>query len=528
MKKVFGIFIAVLCICFVLAMPVSAAQDPMAVEFQNALGLLDHFYHYNYDYMIRIASDEFISWEGDDWWKPVTVSAKDFDEVLHKYFVITDKQIEELREYGNRDHNVEIYDENTGDFIKEIPFFDAEAQTYTFQYLGGFGGTMPPRSYLGYVKKGETYEVFYQNITYAYLSDYLPEDENEWDYAENLGWPEFIEMGGLRFENGPDGYYTLLSYDDYGRKYTVEMNGDVVRLISCTEYTKADLPDAFDDKTEVIYDLPQNGDVTIPENECFTPGTVVKVEKLDDGAIFNVAVQSMEKVAEKFQVFEFTAQMDGAAVQPDGTMAVTFAIPEGYSKDVAVYYMAPDGKLELVPFTVDALAGTVTAQLSHFSTYIIVDNESKPHEHAYTAVVTPPTCTAEGYTTHTCDCGDSYVDSKTPVAKHSFGEWVETKAPTEELEGEEKRDCANCDHFETRPVSKLEPAPETENDPPSKPAPDTDADAESGTDAESDTDTESDETPDEGLPMGLIIGIAAAVVVLAGVIVAILLAKKKK
>lgn len=29
------------------------------------------------------------------------------------------------------------------------------------------------------------------------------------------------------------------------------------------------------------------------------------------------------------------------------------------------------------------------------------------HEHSYTAVVTPPTCTERGYTTHTCSCGHS-------------------------------------------------------------------------------------------------------------------------
>ncbi|MBQ5671022.1 MAG: hypothetical protein IIV43_01545, partial [Oscillospiraceae bacterium] len=35
-------------------------------------------------------------------------------------------------------------------------------------------------------------------------------------------------------------------------------------------------------------------------------------------------------------------------------------------------------------------------------------------DHSYTAVVTPPTCTDKGFTTHTCTiCGDSYVDSYT-------------------------------------------------------------------------------------------------------------------
>ncbi|MBQ4322637.1 MAG: leucine-rich repeat protein [Clostridia bacterium] len=42
--------------------------------------------------------------------------------------------------------------------------------------------------------------------------------------------------------------------------------------------------------------------------------------------------------------------------------------------------------------------------------------------HAYTSTVTPPTCTAQGYTTHTCTvCGDSYVDTYVPATrKHTY------------------------------------------------------------------------------------------------------------
>ena len=42
------------------------------------------------------------------------------------------------------------------------------------------------------------------------------------------------------------------------------------------------------------------------------------------------------------------------------------------------------------------------------------------HEHIYTFAVTAPTCTEKGYTTHTCACGDSYVDSYTNALGHSY------------------------------------------------------------------------------------------------------------
>ena len=77
------------------------------------------------------------------------------------------------------------------------------------------------------------------------------------------------------------------------------------------------------------------------------------------------------------------------------------------------------------------------------------------HVHDYDSVVTDPTCTEQGFTTHTCRCGDSYVDSYVPAKGHSFGKWIVTTAPTCTVTGTERRDCANCDHYETRTVNAL-------------------------------------------------------------------------
>ena len=40
--------------------------------------------------------------------------------------------------------------------------------------------------------------------------------------------------------------------------------------------------------------------------------------------------------------------------------------------------------------------------------------------HEYTTVVTAPTCTAQGYTTYTCACGDSYVGDYVDALGHSY------------------------------------------------------------------------------------------------------------
>ena len=80
---------------------------------------------------------------------------------------------------------------------------------------------------------------------------------------------------------------------------------------------------------------------------------------------------------------------------------------------------------------------------------------SGAHVHSYTSIVTAPTCTEKGYTTHTCACGDSYVDSYTDALGHSYGTWKQTKAPTCTAKGTETRTCTRCNASETRGVNAL-------------------------------------------------------------------------
>ena len=79
----------------------------------------------------------------------------------------------------------------------------------------------------------------------------------------------------------------------------------------------------------------------------------------------------------------------------------------------------------------------------------------KAHTHSYTEKVTAPTCTEKGYTTHTCACGDSYIDSYTNPLGHSYGEWNQTKAPTCTEKGTETRICTRCNASEARDVASL-------------------------------------------------------------------------
>ena len=66
-------------------------------------------------------------------------------------------------------------------------------------------------------------------------------------------------------------------------------------------------------------------------------------------------------------------------------------------------------------------------------------------EHSYESAVTDPTCTAGGYTTHTCSvCGDTYTDNETGAKGHDWSAW-------EQIAGDKhSRTCANdANHVET-------------------------------------------------------------------------------
>ena len=77
------------------------------------------------------------------------------------------------------------------------------------------------------------------------------------------------------------------------------------------------------------------------------------------------------------------------------------------------------------------------------------------HEHSYTAVVTAPTCTEKGYTTHTCSCGDSYVDTYVDALGHAWDNGKVTKEPTETETGVKTFTCTRCGETKTETIPKL-------------------------------------------------------------------------
>ena len=77
--------------------------------------------------------------------------------------------------------------------------------------------------------------------------------------------------------------------------------------------------------------------------------------------------------------------------------------------------------------------------------------------HSYESVVTAPTCTGEGYTTHTCArCGHSYADGAVQAAGHQWDAGVITREPTAGADGVRTYTCSVCGDTKTETV-KYEP-----------------------------------------------------------------------
>ncbi|MFQ7010738.1 MAG: S-layer homology domain-containing protein [Oscillospiraceae bacterium] len=117
---------------------------------------------------------------------------------------------------------------------------------------------------------------------------------------------------------------------------------------------------------------------------------------------------------------------------------------------------APDGKYEIsVALKDDEASNCVDengrALRAAFEAGSVLVSAA-PHMHDYAVTVTAPTCTEKGYTTHTCACGDSYVDTYTDALGHAWDEGKVTKAATETETGVKTFTCTRCGETKTEVI----------------------------------------------------------------------------
>lgn len=113
--------------------------------------------------------------------------------------------------------------------------------------------------------------------------------------------------------------------------------------------------------------------------------------------------------------------------------------------------------------------------------------------HSYESAVTNPTCTEKGYTTHTCHCGDSCVDSEVAALGHTPSDWIVDTEPAIGIAGSKHKECTACgETLETEAIDALTEAPTTEA--PTIEPPITEPESEQGTAPETESNTDSEKS----------------------------------
>lgn len=139
---------------------------------------------------------------------------------------------------------------------------------------------------------------------------------------------------------------------------------------------------------------------------------------------------------------------DGTNCQSGCTHDTVYSWNETYKTFVAnvadgEYYIGSSDKYTSLSANKIANAATSSNYPAHL--YAKAEEE-KPHEHHYTTEVIAPNCKDQGYTKHTCECGDSYNDSYVAAnGEHAYGEWGETNDHSMQ-----KRTCSVCGYNEYR------------------------------------------------------------------------------
>ena len=124
------------------------------------------------------------------------------------------------------------------------------------------------------------------------------------------------------------------------------------------------------------------------------------------------------------------------------TVQITLKTKDGYEFSSDGDYNDVTGEINMEP-AIEYGTDSVTELSIGYEFPAVAEPD---HTHNYTSVVTPPTCKDKGFTTHTCECGDSYkdtyvdaTDKHTPVVVPGK---PATKTETGLTDGEK---CSVCD-----------------------------------------------------------------------------------
>lgn len=132
----------------------------------------------------------------------------------------------------------------------------------------------------------------------------------------------------------------------------------------CGETTSEVIPcSATDEATGTVFET---------EEGVFEEGTQMTVEEIkQDNPVYESVKNVLSEITDTFTVYDVFAVLNGAKVQPNGEVTVTFNIPVGYGINVAIFFISDEGSYEKLESIVSEDGKTVSAKLNHFSKYAV-------------------------------------------------------------------------------------------------------------------------------------------------------------
>ena len=141
------------------------------------------------------------------------------------------------------------------------------------------------------------------------------------------------------------------------------------------------------------------------------------------------------------EAFEWCTSMKNITI-PDGVMSIGYDAFLNCKSLTNVYFTGTEEAWNGI--TIDGGNDALKNANIHYN-YV-------SHTHSYKDIVTAPTCTAKGYTTHTCACGDSYVDTYVDALGHAWDNGKVTKEPTATETGVRTYTCTRCNETKTESI----------------------------------------------------------------------------
>ena len=245
------------------------------------------------------------------------------------------------------------------------------------------------------------------------------------DSVTSIGWYAFYDCRSLTSVTIPDSVTSISNHT----------------FDSCTSLTSVTIPDSV---TSIGDDAFSNctslTSVTIPDS----------VTSIGDWAFGNCTSLTSVTIPDSVtsigdDAFSYCTSLTSVTI-PDSVTSIGGDAFYNCTSLTDVYYAGSEAQWKAISISSTGNNGLLTANI-HYN--------YGSHTHSYKDVVTAPTCTEKGYTTHTCACGDSYVDTYVDALGHAWDNGKVTKEPTETETGVKTFTCTRCGETKTETIPKL-------------------------------------------------------------------------